>query len=761
MNKMQKLLGNIMRGERAVKKKWVAVLLTFILVLSCTGCGISFDAEDDDYDYASEETEFSETVSVTSGTTLSLEKEGNIVINRNVELGDVPMGEDGTWTIFVYLCGTDLESSSGGFATYDMQEMLDASTGENVRFIVQTGGTNQWCNDVVEASELGRYEICNGNIDKLNAQKDASMGDGDTLVDFLEWGIRNYPAANMGVVLWNHGGGSIAGVCVDETWERDRLYLSEIDAALATVSGKMTDKFEFIGFDACLMATVECANILVPYANYMYASEENEAGYGWDYKAIGNYLGKNPTATGEELGRIVCDSFFEMLEQIGAVDNGTLSVTDLSKIDELLKSYHLYAKELDAAAKDLQTFSLVVRNIYNVDTFGNSSKTTGYTNMVDLAGVVSAGFECTSNASQVLEAIDEAVVYARNGILHEDSCGLSTYYPLEFKGSAELEIFGDIAISPYYLSFVTRTAYGLEHNGDMSGYVEEEVVDVWSDQWGEGNNTGAADDYWDEFANTEASGNGQLIQFEQEPAIVDGWQTKFHEVDEICYGFKLTKESEDNVVAIYVNKWKASPDGKYMIDLGNRAILDVGSQYGYGYFTKLNSRDLSIQAEQGSEWTNDGWYEPIATYAVSANPKKRFYHYMVPMLVNDEKKYVHMIHNTSGGEYFFQGIWDGIASDGMSGRELRQLEASDIITPIYQGISFETGEEVIYYGDPIQYHPDNTFVSCPTAMGYDNSIYMINFEIIDAYGNSYQTKYACYKVGDASAGELLEYKLIE
>ena len=55
------------------------------------------------------------------------------------------MGEDGTWTVFVYLCGTDLESD-GGFATGDVQEMLNASTGSNVRFVVQTGGTYYWQN---------------------------------------------------------------------------------------------------------------------------------------------------------------------------------------------------------------------------------------------------------------------------------------------------------------------------------------------------------------------------------------------------------------------------------------------------------------------------------------------------------------------------------------------------------------------------------------------------------------------------------------
>ena len=46
---------------------------------------------------------------------------------------------DGTWTIFVYLCGADLESRNG-MASGDIEEMLESSAGKNVRFLVQTGG---------------------------------------------------------------------------------------------------------------------------------------------------------------------------------------------------------------------------------------------------------------------------------------------------------------------------------------------------------------------------------------------------------------------------------------------------------------------------------------------------------------------------------------------------------------------------------------------------------------------------------------------
>ena len=692
-------------------------------------------------------------ITLERGTRMSLE-EDTIVINRNTEVVMHPIEEADTWTIFVYLCGTDLESSKEvGFASVDIQEMMNATTGENVRFVVQTGGTNLWRNAGIDASELGRYEICNGNMVKVDAQVDSSMGSVETLANFLKWGITKYPAANLGLILWNHGGGSIAGICVDEKWEYDRLYLSEIDAALAMVLKETKARFEFIGFDACLMATVECANILATYADYMYASEEIEVGYGWDYVAIGNYLGQNPGADGQELGKVVCDSFFDMLAKISATNNGTMSVTDLSKIDNVLKNYHFYAKDLNNAAKDMDAYADVVKKIHSADCFGNNSKETGYTNMVDLAGIVSAGSEYSTYALTALEAIDEAVIYVRNGELHKNACGLATYYPLAFKGKYELEIFDDITISPYYLAFVTRTAYGLEHNGDMSGYVEEEIVDVWQDVWSGEENAENVDEYWNNYENTEISDDSKLIEFELEPILSDGWQSKYVKHSGMHYGFKLTEESEKNVVGININRWRISPDGKYLIELGSQAMLDVGRKYGYGYSTPLVSADFSIGSDEENEWGDGGYYEPIATYVVEADPNKSIQHYIVPMLVNGESTYLHMIKNRG---YKLDGIWDGIDADGIAGRELGKLEDTDILTPMYNAILLETGEETIYYGSPATY--EKYRVGTPELHRYKNATYIKNFEIIDIFGNSYMTDFVYYTIEDE---ELVHYAMLE
>ncbi|MBR5088163.1 MAG: hypothetical protein IK093_01905, partial [Ruminiclostridium sp.] len=222
--------------------------------------------------------------------------DGKMKVTRSA-LKNTSMGEKDTWTIFVYLCGTDLESN-GGAATNDVVQMQDGALGEDVKFVIQTGGTSQWRNDIFDSEKSERYVIHNGLSSLVYSDELKNMGDPNTLADFLSWGVKEYPADKMGVILWDHGGGSIYGLCQDEVQDEDTLYLSEINSAFSEVSRNMTDKFEFIGFDACIMETVEMANILASYSRYMYGSQEMMPGTGLDYEALGKYLQRNPGANG-------------------------------------------------------------------------------------------------------------------------------------------------------------------------------------------------------------------------------------------------------------------------------------------------------------------------------------------------------------------------------------------------------------------------------------------------------------------------------
>lgn len=708
-----------------MKKSRVLALFCAACMLVMSSCGdsdLDYDYKMDDNDWHSE----NETVAYTeephfvaenvsyNGVSMQLDDGGGLIINRD-ELDSVPMGENGTWTVFVYLCGTDLESD-GGFATYDMQEMMDASTGSDVRFVVQTGGTYYWQNEVVSSREMCRYEICNGEISLLDSRPAASMGSSATLADFLTWGVENCPAAKMGLVFWNHGGGSISGVCFDEINDRDSLSLMEINSALLQSSASMTDKFEFIGFDACLMGTVETANILATYARYMYGSEESEPGYGWNYTAIGNYLGKNPSASGAQLGKVVCDSFYEDCEAICRESGATLSVIDLSKIDDVIISFNDYARNLYNASENNFVLSAVIRNVKNADNYGGNNKAEGYTNMVDLAGIVNSGADYVEGADKVLSALDNAVVYMRNGSDHSRACGLAAYYPLQLQGTEELKTFGNIAISPYYLSFVDRTIYGNHNSGSIEGYDNSAVFDVWfSDLWSEDE---VQDSYWDSYGDFEPTGESPLIVYYDEPQLLEDG----------TFGFSLTDESLEYAASVQANVFVLSEDMENLIELG--VSVDIISNWKTGVF--MDNFDGYWFA------LPDG--QILAVYVVGEYDGYDIY--TSPVELNGESTNLRITHDYANGKVIIDGTWDGIDENGMAARNVYELKPGDRITPMYFVMSLENDDEGYWYGSEYIFdgEPRIYFDLLPDGE------YLYNFNIDDIFGDFRITEFVNFTV---------------
>ena len=110
---------------------------------------------------------------------------------------------------------------------------------------------------------------------------------------------------------------------------------------LAGIDKAVTDsgvKFDFIGFDACLMATLENALILSDNADYLIASEETEPGTGWYYKQWLTTLSQNTSTPTVEIGRMIADDFLMASKQVRQGDSVTLSITDLAELGETVPS---------------------------------------------------------------------------------------------------------------------------------------------------------------------------------------------------------------------------------------------------------------------------------------------------------------------------------------------------------------------------------------------------------------------------------------
>ena len=232
-------------------------------------------------------------------------------------------------TIMVYMCGTDLESKSG-MATSDLTEMASATLSGDVDIIVYTGGCKKWQNNIVSNTYNQIYKIEKGGLRTLVSNDgNASMTNPTTLTNFINYCTKNYPANRNILIFWDHGGGSISGYGYDEkNSSTGSMSLAGINTALKNAG----TKFDIIGFDACLMATLENGLMLENYADYLIASEETEPGVGWYYTDWVTALSKNPSLSSLEIGKNIVDDFVSTCARQCRGQKTTLSVVDLAEL---------------------------------------------------------------------------------------------------------------------------------------------------------------------------------------------------------------------------------------------------------------------------------------------------------------------------------------------------------------------------------------------------------------------------------------------
>lgn len=706
-------------------KRIPAAFLALLLVLSCAGCGsmkLNSIAPK-----VGESTSW-ELPSVFDGSLHGLEMSvsrdtGKLSVTR-MPLSFGAGGAKG-WTVFVYLCGSDLESEDGS-ATDDMLEMIDGASGSGVRFVVETGGSDKWMNNMVSSSRLERYLIEKGDIELVDSQPADGMGREETMREFLQWGVDNYASEHMAVVLWNHGGGSISGVCFDETDGYDSLTLRELDGALLSVCGSTGRKFDLIGFDACLMGSLEAANILASYAGWMVASQETEPGTGWSYDAIGRFLGANPDADGKELGAVVCDSYYESCREIEDDNLCTLSLIDLSGLDALLVSFNDFAHGLYDSAADAANCAAMIRGISQADNFGGNNRAEGYTNMVDLGGIISACEDYAGGAVETLAALENAVAYSVLGAGHSTASGLSIYYPLSVQGSEELTVFSDICPSPYYISFVDR-----QNQGSVSVNAADSYDDsFWFDDsgswnWG-GFSTGSTIDYWEFLDGYEQTGDSQLITFSVPP----------HLDEDGDFWFQLDDNGYRYASDVYGLVYELSADGEDLIELGQTYDLRGG------WDTRIFMDDFD------GYWLSLPDGQNLAIYIVESTDDSIIY--TSPILLNDVETNLRLRYDYDRDAVFVEGAWDGLTDYGAASREIIKLQPGDVIVPRYYAYAIDSDDEYTYYGGEF-------VVTLKTRIYYDimeDGDYYFSFCIDDIYGDYYLSDSAAFNVED---GEVYFY----
>ncbi len=626
-------------------------------------------------------------------------------ISENVfekSFGRTEMTDDGDkFTIMVYMCGTDLESDYGA-ASADIFEMCAADINDSVNVLLYTGGTGKWQNSAISSDTNQIWQVVHGDI--LCIEEDMGMKpmtDPATLSEFVSYCKENYPAGRNALVLWDHGGGSLYGFGSDEIFGGNSMQINEIDSALE----KAGVRFDFIGFDACLMATVETACMVKRHADYMIGSEEVEPGTGWFYTGWIDRICENTSVPAREIGKVIADDFIRMCLEENPDGECTLSMIDLAEMDNVYNALCAFS----AAAKeqlDSNNFKVIAHSVSNTKAFGD--------NLYDTIDLIHfAQNSDIEGSGELIGAVDKAVVYSANSNRISDANGMAVYLPYNDIDSFDrmLDVYEKIGLEGEYTEFIKAFASivvgGQGYIGSNTpvdalsdGYEADSLPDfsAWSDySWFDQDYVNEYEDSYEE----NACNDGELI------------------VEERGGYFALALSDEDWEIINDIQMQLFYDDGEGYIDLGTDNYFDIDD-------------DGALIVDYDGLWFTLG--DILVPLYVSTADGGYVQGY-IPCELNGEYVNLEVSWDEEGN-----GIIEGAVrfyDNGMSMKGLIPLKDGDEIQLLCDYYTYDGAYDDAYYLDEcFTYDSSEVIDYSPSGEGD----YLLYYCITDIYNNTYYTE---------------------
>lgn len=588
-------------------------------------------------------------------------------------------GPEADWTVLVYMTGSDLESQNACGVT-DIREMLSAKHGTNVNVILETGGAKKWNGYNISAKSLQRWKVEGGKLTKVGEAKLDSMGKASTLSDFITWGVSKYPAKKYILEFWNHGSGSISGVCFDELFEDDSLYVYEMKEALETAN----TRFEAVLFDTCLSATIEVADVLSAYANYQVASEEVLYGGCFGYGKWITSLSSHPEWTGADLGRMIGPIYKNAMTEIELESQYTMAAIDLSKISDVKRAFSAMASGMNLATQNVSSFKNLSKMGAKVQKYGSSSPLEGYTNLVDLSDLAAqASVEVPKEAAALQQAIKNCIVWEGHGSDKAKSSGLAVYYPIKYDNEGD-----DYA----------KTTNNKEYLRYLDTIIDEWTAPAWVNE----------------------SPRARKIN----PVKKTSYKVEYN----TC----IIDEDDDAFFAINFTS------GKDIIRNVNMALFMYDEDEKSTYYL---GADNNVQYNKdGSTYYDDfeATWITLDDYFVTAEiieQNDEFNIYSIPVELNKKDSNLRVRYTHKNGKFEVIGAFDGI-ENGASSKGIRKLKNGDKIHLLYPVYDETTDEELtIVSEEEIVWTGNNVIDDGELPAG----TYYLQYVVTDMFGKVYET----------------------
>ncbi len=286
------------------------------------------------------------------------------------------------WTFLVYMAA---DNDLRAFAANNIKQMASIGSNENINILIHLDIRLNDNQKVTRRYYVEKNRINHMNYDESTQHMDS--GDPQTLISFCDWAIKNYPAHNYALILWNHGSGVIdpkyykivnpaelfifnpvtnkfeldksveylnlfdyndldqRGICFDSS-TGNYITNQKLEFALHEIcTNSINGKFKLIGFDACLMSMIEIGNFVKFYSETMVGSQEVELGAGWNYAhVLQPFTVAGAVIDYETFAKHIVTAYQLSYQQI--TNDFTQSAIDLRKISLLEQNIDLIGKLL-------------------------------------------------------------------------------------------------------------------------------------------------------------------------------------------------------------------------------------------------------------------------------------------------------------------------------------------------------------------------------------------------------------------------------
>jgi hypothetical protein len=341
------------------------------------------------------------------------------------------------WTVLVYLCS---ENNLEHFGYLDVKQMEKVGSNDKLKIVVQWdrpelgtkldwGGCRRY---LVKKDHTSSQEINSQLLENLG---NVNMGDPETLLDFINWGVEKFPADKYMLVLWNHGNGwrdlrlseiSARGIAFDDG-SGDHLTMEDLRYALGNTTLADSSKIELISMDACLMGTIEVAYDMKDFANYLVFSSANVPGTGLPYDKILQALADNPEMSGREFAEIIVNEYSKTYPYHTSI---TQSAVDLSKITDLVEAFNSMLGNILVRSTDVQN-NLVdcASRAMALDYTTEYSDYRDFGDFLDIAALDIEDAGVQENVMIVRTLLNETVVAEYHGTRYPYASGMSIWAP--------------------------------------------------------------------------------------------------------------------------------------------------------------------------------------------------------------------------------------------------------------------------------------------------------------------------------------------